>query len=84
MIFGEVCPDRFNFGGVNYDFLSAASRIWNLAIFGRPGRSPAGYSDYLENTRSFRCHTQFERHGLWGSVWDVRNERFGGLELLRH
>ena len=53
MIFGEVCLHRFNFVGVNYDFLSTASRIWNLAIFGRPGRSLCGYSDYLENTRSY-------------------------------
>jgi hypothetical protein len=53
MIFGGVCLNRFNFVGVNYDFLSTASRIWNLAIFGRPGRSLRGYSDYLENTRSY-------------------------------
>ena len=53
MIFGGVCLNRFNFVGVNYDFLSTASRIWNLAIFGRPGRSLCGYSDYLENTRSY-------------------------------
>ena len=32
----------------------------------------------------FLCHTQFERHGLWGSVWDGRNERFGVSQLLRH
>ncbi len=32
----------------------------------------------------FRCHTQFERHSLWGSVWDGRNEWFWGLQLLRH
>ena len=53
MIFGGVCLNRFNFVGVNYDFLSTASRILNLAIFGRPGRSLCGYSDYLENTRSY-------------------------------
>ena len=34
MIFGEVCLNRFNFGGVNYDFLSASSRIWNLFLAG--------------------------------------------------
>ena len=39
--------------GVNYDFFNPASRIWNLVIFGRPGRSLCGYSDYLENTRSY-------------------------------
>ena len=48
MIFGEVCLHRFNFVGVNYDFFNPASRIWNLVIFGRPGRSLCGYSDYLE------------------------------------
>jgi len=53
MIFKEVCLNRFNFLGVNYDFLSAASRIWNLAIFGRPGRSLGGYSEYLQNMRSY-------------------------------
>ena len=37
MIFEEVCLDRFNFGGVNYDFLSAASRIWNLYLAGLVG-----------------------------------------------
>ena len=50
MIFGEVCLHRFNFVGVNYDFFNPASRIWNLVIFGRP---VCGYSDYLENTRSY-------------------------------
>ena len=34
IIFGEVCLDRFNFVGVNYDFLSVASRIWNLYLAG--------------------------------------------------
>jgi len=53
MIFKEVCLNRFNFLGVNYDFLSAASRIWNFAIFGRPGRSLGGYSEYLQNMRSY-------------------------------
>ena len=39
--------------GVNYDFFNPASRIWNLVIFGRPGRNLCGYIDYLENTRSY-------------------------------
>ena len=51
MIFGEVCLHRFNLlCGSELRFFNAASRIWNLAIFGRPGRSLCGYSDYLENT----------------------------------
>ena len=49
-------------------------------MFGKPGRSLDGYSDYLENTRSyflplvFRCHTQVERHGLLGECmgWTKR------------
>ena len=53
MIFGGVCLNRFNFVGVNYDFFNPASRIWNLVIFGRPGRSHGEYSDYLENTESY-------------------------------
>ena len=49
--FGEVCLNRFNLEGVNYDFLNAGSRIWNLYLAGC--RSLGGYSDYLENTRSY-------------------------------
>ncbi len=53
MIFGGVCLNRFNFVGLNYNFFNAASRIWNLDILGRLGRSLCGYSDYFENTRSY-------------------------------
>ena len=85
--FGKVCLNRFNFVEVNYDFLSTASRLgaciwqawskssWIFCLFGK-------YAIVLSLV--FRCHTQFERHGLWGSVWDGRNERFWGLQLLRH
>ena len=34
IIFGDVCLNRFILVGVNYDFLSAASRIWNLYLAG--------------------------------------------------
>ncbi len=34
MIFGDICLNWFNLVGVNYDFLSAASRIWNLYVAG--------------------------------------------------
>ena len=47
MIFGEVCLHQFNFVGFIYDLFNAESRIWNLDIFGSPGRSLCGYSDYF-------------------------------------
>ncbi len=34
IIFGEVCLNRFNRAGVNYDFLSTASRLWSLYLAG--------------------------------------------------
>ena len=49
-------------------------------VFGRRGRSLRGYSVVLSLV--FRCHTQFERHGLWGIVWDGRNERFWGFAIV--
>ena len=39
--------------GVNYDFLNAACRIWNLYLAGLVEVLLGGYSDYLENTRSY-------------------------------
>ena len=57
-------------------------------VFGRPGRSLDGYSDYLENTRSyflplvFRCHTQFERHGLLGECMGWTKRAILGFAII--
>ena len=60
---------------LSYIWQAWSKSLWIFWLFGK-------YAIVLSLV--FRCHTQFERHGLWGSVWDGRNERFWGSQLLRH
>ena len=79
----------YSCGGVNYDFLSAASRIWNLAVFGRPGRSLDGYSDYFENMQSYflSCFVVIPnlKDMVFGGVYGMdETSDFWGLQSLHH
>ena len=75
--------------GVKYDFLSAASRIWNLYVAGLVEVLVDSYSDHLENTQSYflSCFVVIPNliDTVFGGVYGMdETSDFGGLQLLRH